>query len=143
MPIVNVNVDWDAREEYLNTYKARAVALLDAHVKAYWDVFITNKPWLEMAFQHRAIQAFAYLSDPNGDANIARYPLIDFGIPSYGTTRTEVAEGYISYNNSISNDIVYLYEDHRQAVEAIPLQPDKPQIDYVVQTFIDTHAIPS
>lgn len=143
MPTVYVNVDWAARAAYLTEYKNAAIATLDARVKAIWDANITNKPWLEMTYQHRAVQAFAYLADPNGDANIARYPLIPQGIPNYGATRTEVAEGYIEYNNQISADLVSLYEDHRLAVEAIPGEPDKPQVDTIVTAFLATHPIPA
>lgn len=142
MPVVHVPIDLAAREAYLDAYKAEAIAAVNTRVQ---DVMRTNYPdnaFIETVYQHRAVQAFAYLADPDGDAHIARYPLIPSGIPSYGATRAEVAESYIAFNNQVSADLVALYEDRRHVVnELIPAQTDKPQIDTLRDAFLASHPI--
>lgn len=142
MQVVSVIIDQDARDAYLAVYKQRGVDRVNAHLKAVWEGNYARNAFLEMVYQHRAMQGFAYLNDPNRDANIARYPLVETGIPSYGATRAEVAESYIVYSNQMSADIASLYEDWRHAVnETIPAQPDKPQVDTLVAAFISSHPI--
>lgn len=137
MPLVYVDIDTAARAAYLETYKAEAIATVNTRVSQVINDNFARTGFLELVYQHRAVQAFAYLADPDRDANIARYPLIEFGIGSYGLTRQQVAESYIGYNNSLSAQIVALYEDHRHLVnEQIPAQDSKTHIDTLVAAFL-------
>lgn len=142
MPVVFVSIDAAARATYLEIYKAEAIDAVDAHIEKILAVNFDRTTFVETVYQHRAVQAFAYLNDPDRDDNIARYPLIATGIPSYGATRLDVANAYIEFNNSISVALISLYEDHRHVVnEHIPAQVDKPQIDTLRDAFIASHPI--
>ncbi len=142
MPVVYVDIDASARAAYLELYKAEAIATVNARVQAVLSTNYARNAFLELVYQHRAVQAFAYLADPDRDANIARYPLIESGIGSYGLTRQQVAESYIGYNNGVSRDVVALYEDHRHTVlEAIPAQDSKTHIDTLVAAFLARNSI--
>lgn len=137
MPVIDVNIDTAARAAYLDVYKAAAIATVNDRVSQVINDNFARTGFLELVYQHRAVQAFTYLADADRDANIARYPLIESGIGSYGLTRQQVAESYIGYNNSLSAQIVALYEDHRHLVnEQIPAQDSKTHIDTLVAAFL-------
>ena len=137
MPILTVYADFPARDAYLLVYKQEAIDTVNQRTRDFWAAFTNGTPWVEMVQQHRAMQAYAYLNDPDAESHLPRYGLIVAGVPSYGANHTEVAEQYISETQYLSSTINDLYEDRRHAVvEHIPAQSDKPQVDTVVNTFL-------
>ncbi len=137
MPVIDVNIDTAARAAYLEAYKSAAIATVNGHMTEVIRGNFATNGFIELVYQHRAVQGFAYLADADRDANIARYPLIDSGLGAYGTTRQEVAEAYIGYNNLVSYAVVKLYEDHFSVVHSeIPPQTEKHAVDTLVNAFI-------
>ncbi len=100
MPAVHVPLDGAARAVYLAAYKAEAIAVVDARLAEVRDTGHARAAFVGLVYQHRAMQAFAFFADPDRDANIARYPLVEAGMPSHGATRQQVAESYVGYNNA-------------------------------------------
>jgi len=136
MPAIDVNIDTAARAAYLEVYKAAAITAVNAHMAEVIRGNFATNGFVELVYQHRAVQAFAWLADADRDANIARYPLIESGLGPYGATRQEVAEAYIGYNNVISYMVVKLYEDHFTTVHSeIPWKTEKQDIDAAVSDF--------
>ena len=142
MPVISIEIDLAARAAYLDSYKAAAGAVVETRLRDILNTNYASNAFTELVFQHRAVQAFAWINDPDRDANISRYPLIQSGIPSYGETRQQVAETYIQSNNLVSGMVHALYEDHRHLVhEYIPAQTDKISIDALVASFLASHPI--
>lgn len=141
MPVVHVSLDAAARAAYLLQYQQDGIARVDAHARAIWQQFMSVEPWHEMVYLHRAVQGFAYLNDPAADDHLQRYPVVVSGVPHYGATRTEVATEYVAISNQISVQIAGIFENRRLTINAIPLQPDKPQVDALVSGFVDANPL--
>lgn len=136
MPEVVISIDPDARAAYLELYREQGVERVHARMRDVWSVVATWSPWEEMVVTHRAIQAFAYLNDPDAETNIARYPLIAAGIPTYGPTNAEVAASFVQYQQATSGVLNDIYGLHKAAVANVQGAADTTAINTYVQQFV-------
>lgn len=143
MPIITVPMDPAARAAYLEVYRAEAVGIIDTHMRAMWDGFQSGEPWIAMVYLHRAVQGYAYLNDPDADSHIdSRYPTVKSGVPNYGATYAEVAQGYVTINRTLTWIVANIYEDYRSITrEVIPSETSKSVIDHYVNQFIEQHPV--
>ena len=137
MPEIVIKIDPDARAEYLVRFRGQGVELVDARMREAWSVVATWSPWEEMVSAHRAIQAYAYLNDADAETNIARYPLIARGKPTYGATNADVALSFVTYQHGISNSLETLYSLHKTAVANVQTAIDIPAVNTFVRNFAD------
>ena len=128
MPVVHVPLGGAARAAWLAAYKAEAIAVVAARLAEVRDTNYARAAFVGLVYQHRAMQAFAFLADPDRDANIARYPPVAAGIPSHGATRRQVAENHIRYNNAFPAGSSRFPADRRHVVNAyVPARIDTPR----------------
>ena len=142
MPVVVVPFDVAAREAYLEVYKTEGVDRVNLHLRALRTSYENELSWVADVYLRRAIEGYAFLNDPNAEDHLdSRYPAIKLGIPSYGSTHTEVAEGYISANNYFNFQAAAIYDDHRHTINDIATKSDKEGVDHAVSEFIRQHPV--
>lgn len=137
MPEIVINIDPNARADYLEAFRQQGVERVNYRMRDVWIVVATWSPWEEMVVTHRAIQAYAYLNDPNAEANIARYPLIAAGVPTYGSTNAEVAASYVQYQQDTSGVLNGIYGLHKTAVANVKTAGDIPAVNAFIQQFVE------
>lgn len=135
-----VHADDAGRMAWIETRRLAGVETVKERMQEIWAFQQALAPWDDSIVMHVAMQAYAYLLDPNGDANVStRYTLLTKAQPMYGTTPLEVAQTFVSAHNDHADFFTGIYLLYKNTMNLLSQTfDDETHVNTLVNNFIDS-----
>lgn len=129
------------RMAWIEEQRVAALPVVNGRMREIWTHINVRDPWVDIILTHMSVQAYAYLIDPDRDANLnTRYAALVQAQPMFGSTALEVATWVVEQEAVPSTAyLLSIYLNYKNTMTLLSATfTDVANINTLVQNFLDS-----